>query len=38
MKQKLIDFFKKRETIVALISLVLFGVLLGVDLMTKACA
>ena len=38
MKQKLIDFFKKRETIVALISLVLFGVLLGVDLATKAWA
>lgn len=38
MKQKLIDFLKKRETIVALISLVLFGVLLGVDLATKAWA
>ena len=38
MKQKLIDFLKKRETIVALISLVLFGVLLGVDLLTKAWA
>ncbi len=38
MKQKLIDFFKKRETIVALISLVVFGVLLAVDLVTKAWA
>ena len=38
MQQKLIDFFKKRETIVALISLVVFGVLLGVDLSTKAWA
>ena len=38
MKQKLIDFFKKRETIVALISLVVFGVLLAVDLVTKGWA
>ena len=38
MKQKLIDFLKKRETIVALISLVVFGVLLAVDLVTKAWA
>ena len=38
MKQKLIDFFKKRETIVALISLVVFGVLLAVDLVTKSWA
>ena len=38
MKQKLIDFFKKRETIVALISLVLFGALLAVDLVTKSWA
>lgn len=38
MKQKLIDFLKKRETIVALISLVVFGVLLAVDLVTKGWA
>ena len=38
MKQKLIDFFKKRETIVALISLVVFGVLLAIDLVTKGWA
>ena len=38
MKQKLIAFLKKRETIVALISLVIFGVLLAVDLVTKAWA
>lgn len=38
MKQKLIDFLKKRETIVALISLVVFGVLLAVDLLTKGWA
>ncbi len=38
MKQKLIAFLKKRETIVALISLVIFGALLAVDLVTKAWA
>ena len=38
MKQKLIAFFKKKENVIALISLGIFAVLLAVDLATKACS
>lgn len=38
MKQKLIAFFKKKENVIALISLGIFAVLLAVDLATKAWA